>query len=419
MSGSNYEQYLMKQQRLHHLDSLRGIAALIVVMAHYFAAFYPYTIFGLQGNYHQKSIWEDIVFCPPFGFFVAGHLAVCLFFILSGYVLSYGFLGEIRRIDKIVSAVIKRPIRLGGLVLFTIIAGYGLWVNKAFYNTAVADLSGSRPWFSDYWNGELDILRLIIDIVTSLFSRGFIYNPPLWTIKIELYGSFLVFLFVAIFGRYKYRLPILLFLLAIFHRSFYAGFILGVIVADIVKNHNMLIRIKSNRYISMLLFVLFLYLSSYPYCAKSDFIKQTIFYALPFDQWLGRGYPIIAALTIFILVMISSRIKKYLTRPILIFLGRISYGLYAIHFLVLGSLSSYLFSALYLHLGYHLSFLLVLISGFPIIILFAYLSTIYIDEPAIKLASYLADNALKFLNSRICPKLKGLKTHNAGSDREM
>ena len=406
----------MKQQRQHHLDSLRGIAALIVVLTHYFAAFYPYAIFGIQGNYYQKSIWEDIVFFPPFGLLVAGHLAVCLFFILSGYLLSYGFLGEIRRTDKIVSAVLKRPIRLGGLVLFTIIAGYCLWYSKAFFNTVVADLSGSKPWFSNCWKGELDFIHLIKDIVTSMFSHASIYNPPLWTMKIELYGSFFVFLFVGLFGRFKYRLLILLFLSAIFHRSLYLGFILGVIVADIVKNHDIFFKLESNRYVSMFLFVFFLYLSSYPYYANSDFIKQTILYALPIDKWLGHGYPMIAALTIFILVKISSRIKKYLTHPILIFVGRVSYGLYAIHFLVLGSISSYLFSALYIHFGfgYHLSFLLVLITGFPTIILLAYLATIYIDDTAMKSASYLSDKALEFLNPGIFLNLKHLIRHCTG-----
>lgn len=276
----------MKHYR-QYLDSLRGMAALIVVMAHYVAAFYPYAIFGFQGNYHQKTIWENIVFFPPFGLFVAGHLAVCFFFILSGFVLSYGFLGESRRTDKILASVIKRPVRLGGLVLFTIIAGYGLWYCNLFYNSVIADLSGSKPWFSVYWTEELVFVDLIKDIMTSMFSHGSIYNPPLWTIKIELYGSVLIFLFVAIFGRFKYRLSVLLFLVAVLHRSFYVGFFLGVIMADIVKNHNFLSKLESNRYVSIFLFAFFLYLSSYPYCANSDFIKQTTFYALPIDKWFG------------------------------------------------------------------------------------------------------------------------------------
>jgi peptidoglycan/LPS O-acetylase OafA/YrhL len=388
----------MNTQRLPYIDSLRGIAALIVVLSHYAAAFYPYSIYGLQGNYRQKALWEDIFFYPPFGVLVAGHFAVSLFFILSGYVLSYSFLGEHRRMDALLKAACKRPVRLGGLVLFTVLAGYGLWDAGWFYHQEIAELSGSAPWFSQYWQGDADSWKLIQDIGLSLFASGSTYNPPLWSIKVELYGSFLVFFFVAVWGASRHRLLILFFFLFLFHRGFYAGFILGMMAADIVKNHPRVISRISNRYVSIALFLLCVYFSSYPYCADADFFQQT-WYALPVPKWVGRGFPLVGAFALFVMVVTNSRTQKYLTHRIWLFFGRISYSVYAVHFLVLGSVSSFLFLTLYPHFGYFLSFLMVLISGLAIIVVTAYAATIYIDEPAIRIASSVADHVVGFLKS--------------------
>jgi len=193
----------MNQSRQAHLDSLRGIAALIVVIAHYLAAFYPYTIFGNQGGYQQHADWENMVFYPPFGLLVAGHFAVCLFFILSGYVLSYSYLGESKRRQKILASIIKRPIRLGGLVWLAIICGSLLWYCGLFFNGEVSDLTSSKPWLNSFWEKNFNFNAFFIDFASSAFSKGSIYNPPLWTIKIELYGSLMVYLFLLFLGNFK------------------------------------------------------------------------------------------------------------------------------------------------------------------------------------------------------------------------
>lgn len=65
-----------------------------------------------------------------------------------------------------------------------------------------------------------------------------------------------------------------------------------------------------------------------------------------------------SAMLIFILAISNDRWKKYLNVPILRFLGGISYGIYAIHLLVLESLSSWLFIVLNEYLSYSVSFLL-------------------------------------------------------------
>ena len=389
----------MNQSRQSHLDSLRGIAAFIVVMFHYFISFYPYTIFGNKGSYQQQSIWEDILFYPPFGLIVSGHFAVCLFFILSGYVLSYSYLGEALRIQKIAAAIVKRPIRLGGLVLFTIILGALLWHSELYFNGAVSDIT-TNPKLSSYWKGNIDYQKLLLDITTSPFSNGETYNPPLWTIKLELYGSMIVFLFVFLFGSFKYRLLILLLLTvaAFFKYNLSQGFFIGMIIADLVKNHDFNKVLKSKRYFPILLLTLFFYLSSYPNYVNSDFLEGTVYKVLPNDHKFGSGYPMLSALLLFVFVITNSRIKVYLNRPFLQFLGRISYGLYAIHFLVIGSISCWLFLRINRHIDYGLSFLVVLLSGLPLIIILAYLVTKYVDKPSIKLANFVGEKTIVFIN---------------------
>lgn len=381
----------MSRSRQEHLDSLRGIAALIVVFVHYFAAFYPYSILGPQAGYLQHSSWEDLLFFPPFGLIVSGHFAVCSFYILSGYVLSWSHLGEPSRTRKIISAIVKRPIRLGGLVWLSILAGSLLWYFGLFSNAVVAEVSTSKPWFSHYWAGEFQAGRLLVDLFTSSFRKGEIYNPPLWTIKIELYGSLMVYFFLLLFGRFKYRPLISVFLILFFKDSLYQGFWLGVLMADITKNFASRISLKSHPVSIFLMSGLFLYFSSYPSYVNHEFLQRTIYAPLPDDRGFGGGYAMLAAFFLFILAISDTGLKEHLVWPALKFLGSISYGLYVMHFLILGSFSSWLFLVLHQNFGYHLSFLITLFSGVLVTVLVAFIATRYVDNPAIKFANEVGD----------------------------
>jgi peptidoglycan/LPS O-acetylase OafA/YrhL len=379
---------IMIQSRQKHLDSLRGVAAVIVVISHFFTVFYPYTVFGAQGTYAQKAFWEDLFFYPPFGMAIAGYFAVSIFFILSGYVLSYAFLGEKGVKVNIVAATVKRPFRLGGLVLASVIAGASLWCGRFFFNGTVATITGAAPWFSSFWNGEFSLHDFIRNAFCSLFSSGITYNPPLWTIKLELYGSFLVFGFLFFFGSLRYRLCILTVLLVVFHRSLYQGFVFGILLADLHKNYAGTLPSRIGRYAVLPALLLAVYFSSYPFDVSGAFRAGTIYAALPkLNNVLGGGYSMLGALLTFILVDMLPQAQEHLRSRLFLFLGKISYGLYAIHFLVIGSFSSWLFLHLRVHLGYASSFLAVFIISLPLMLGLAYLLTKYIDEPFIALAS--------------------------------
>ena len=382
----------MNQLRQHYFDSIRGIASVSVVIAHYLAAFYPYTILGSQGIYPQRTVWEIIIFMPPFGPLVHGPISVWLFFILSGYVLSYGYLGEPLNIIRILDAMLRRPIRLGGIVLFTIFLSSNLWWFHLYFNAAVAGLSHSKPWFSSFWEGEILPYKVLIDIITAMFKKAELYNPPFWTIRVELYGSLLIFLLMLVAGRLKYRLLLflavtisLLTVKSEFSRC--SGLITGVMVADFVKTHNFIIRLKAKNLFSVILGLAFLYFSSYERLSRNIYVKEHVYAFIPKDSELGL-YPLLSALSLFLLVITNDRLKSFLQHPLFQFLGKISYAMYAIHFIILGSVSSWLFLMLNHRLPYGLSFLLVSLLSAPIIILTSIWMTKYIDEPSTKAAAY-------------------------------
>lgn len=75
-------------QKLNHWESLRGLAAMTVLFGHFFSTFYP-----ALGNadikfIHTKNAIELFIAKSPLNILYSGNFGVCIFFILSGYVLN-------------------------------------------------------------------------------------------------------------------------------------------------------------------------------------------------------------------------------------------------------------------------------------------------------------------------------------------
>lgn len=376
------------------MDALRGVAALQVMGTHYISAFYPYAVFGPQGSYVKKSSWEALLFFPPFGLLTAGNFAICLFFILSGYVLSYRFLGERHALQNIASAMLKRPIRLGGLVVFTIVLSAALWAGGFYFNSEVSALTGARPWFEWPWKGVFEFSSLLVNMGTGLFAQAGHYNPPLWTIKIELYGSMYVFIFLMIFGASRYRGLIILALLLMLRNSPYFGFFMGLLLADIVKNHADKIQDGYRKALVLIALIGAVYFSSYPGYVSPAFLRTTAYGVLPERSAMFVGYPMLAAVLVFGLLVLSRTCQQALTRPSMLWLGRVSYAVYALHFLLLGSWASWLFLAWQPLLGHDLAFLAVIACSLPLTLWLAHWVTVLVDTPSARLGQGLSRRAM-------------------------
>ena len=78
-------------KKIRYLDGLRGLAAFEVVFHHFILAFYPALFAGPGVPTHLAPGQEVFVSGSVLNLLYDGNFAVCIFFVLSGYVLSHKF----------------------------------------------------------------------------------------------------------------------------------------------------------------------------------------------------------------------------------------------------------------------------------------------------------------------------------------
>lgn len=209
-----------RPMRFRFLDALRGWAAVVVLFHHIF-------VDGLPAN----SFMADRLFWAKI-FFMNGTFAVCLFFVISGFSLSIGYLktGNDRGLARMAAG---RYLRLA-IPIFSICAiTYLLMV----FN--VIPPSAQRPSPLDVFGNFAPTIQGLLGF--SLFttfvspSTAGSYNPPLWTMFYEFLGSFMVFATIAISRSWRLRTWILavLFLTIGVYEPFFALFVAGILIADL------------------------------------------------------------------------------------------------------------------------------------------------------------------------------------------
>ncbi len=386
---------LLAKHRDVHFDSLRGIAACMVAIAHFLAAFYPYSVFGNAQGVSQHALWESAFLFPPFSLFTSGHFAVCLFFVLSGYVLSVRMIGEHHQTIRLIGAIVKRPIRLAGVLLFSVFCGVLLIELGLLFHHEAGTLSTSTFWIGQFFTNEIHWPTLLKQLVTA--KAGSEYNPPLWTLRIELVGSILVFLLLLGINwmSYGWRVLILLAVLVLLYSKtrYYDGFIWGMLLADAYKHRQFY---KIPKFLTPFCIVVAVVLAAFPFyfIGNATDAKKLP----PWLQSISPHVPSLAAVVVLIMVLASDHLQRLLSRPLLIWLGDISYGLYAIHFLFLSSICAYMQLTLSNSIGYGWASVATFAVYVVLVLLASQVIKVFIDDPSIKMAGFVDRYVRKILS---------------------
>ena len=129
--------------RIDYMESIRGLAAVQVLLLHSFAAFLPGLVYAVPGS---PAVLRQIHLSPLF-FLYDGYSAVYVFFVLSGYVLTLSFA---RQLDHPLAIIAARIVRLGlPTLLATIVAALIYMIFERPHAEAGALVSSE--WFSKQW----------------------------------------------------------------------------------------------------------------------------------------------------------------------------------------------------------------------------------------------------------------------------
>jgi peptidoglycan/LPS O-acetylase OafA/YrhL len=195
-------QGLPKAPRIAYLESIRGLAAVQVLLLHFLAAFAPDLVFSLPA----AAAVAGYIHLSPLYFLYDGYSAVYIFFALSGYVLTRSFE---RNLAQPSSQILARVIRLGLPAFAATLVAAAVMLMFGRANLPAGQLSGSA-WFASQWNAEVSIFAVIRDGIVNALLLGYRGLPgvaflapwqqpveqsfvaPLWTLSIEFYGSIVV-----------------------------------------------------------------------------------------------------------------------------------------------------------------------------------------------------------------------------------
>jgi len=381
-------------KKINYLDGLRGLAAFMVVFHHFILAFYPALFSGADATTHLKPGVEAFASGSVFNLFYNGNFAVCIFFVISGFVMSHKFF-QFKDHEIITASAIKRYLRLAIPVSISVFLAYLFMKFSLFYNNQAADISGSG-WLGGFWNFTPNFMDMLNQaFVGTFFSSVFEYNKTLWTIAFEFTGSFLVLGFVALFGKMRNRHWAYLVAIIIFLQSYYLAFILGMILSDLMAHKNMIIQaFDRSKILRTGLLLLGLFIGSYP--SGLD-VTGTIYAPLnnSFMADPAVMYHVLGAFLVIMVLLDSKRMQKFFSGKYLLFLGEISFAMYLLHFIILGSFSSFIFLKLSPHVSYFANFAISFMLSVAIIIPTAYLMSRHIDRRVVKLSHKAYDYLFK------------------------
>lgn len=177
------------RQRYEKFDGLRGFASLAVVI-HHSVLFYDYALFSGRPD-QSHTTWDLAVSAAPLTPAGWGNLAVCIFFVLSGFVLAHSF--ERTKLNW-PAIMVKRYLRLTlPIIVACLLAGLILLSGLGFYHRFVklvplSMLAGTVIESPRLAGAVREGLTAVFKAQSHLAS----YDGVLWTMPIEFAGSCLL-----------------------------------------------------------------------------------------------------------------------------------------------------------------------------------------------------------------------------------
>lgn len=345
-------------QRIYFLDSLRGIAAIMVVFYHFIGWHYPSSL-----KFHLSS------------FVFNGSDAVSFFFVLSGLVLSLGLFKSIDKLN-IWNYAYRRILRLYPAYVLIVLANFLYW------NRASIDLTLLKELF---YNNSQNIWQELL-----LLRANHKFYVPGWTLEVEMALSLLMPLIIVVARyniKYLYFLLLMPFLISGHISSFIFHFTLGTLIAfhyESIRDYDF----KSSKWFKyryLLYFIIFL-LYSIRHVERMSAFGPFYYKMMEYLRIDLFHYTGLASAAILVIVINNQKIQNFLHKKIFKFLGEISYSVYLTHWLFVVFIMDNWQKLLSYFPNFYTGFITLLIICLTATLTSSYLLYKYIELPFIKLS---------------------------------
>lgn len=345
--------------------------------------------FGAQGG--ALDVWQAWFATSPLFVLINGSFAVYIFFVLSGYVIAISI---DRFTGSVVSASLARLVRLSipcaaSIVLAAIVLSQGA---PNFERTASVvnhgwPLAMMPPKDGSFWLAALNDL-LGYYYITSVSPL----NPVLWSMQKELIGSIGIILIFRTIQNDAFRLWALVIMstLAVkydLEPYYYLCFTFGASMYVLRR-----FIAKTPAYASWAILAAGVLLGGKPFFTPP--VESVYFSPYAFIAGIGGAMYIWTAGSILVVlgVLTCAPAARLMESPVCQFLGRVSFGVYLIHLPLIMTLMATLF----INFGQGSDLAFVGLSAIFIGAVYglAYAFTVYVDEPATRLARWVKGRKL-------------------------
>lgn len=380
-----------RADRLPYLDGLRGVAALAVVIFH-------------MNGFNSVLLWHEGVFDLPrviLGRITNGNFAVCIFFALSGYVLASPFTARSFPNWRLGDAAVRRYFRLTPVAFFAVLLSFLVWTTYGYHTKDIAALGPGFAWMANTYSSPPTFSGALYNGLFGVYASDNSYVGTLWTIAIELWGSLFLFAVLALFPVKQAFVRVALILVAVLVGFFGSnGIYISLFLVGSIFSFEK--RLAGPWY----LLLPAVYLGSLDQWSP-DLAALAAFAKFSWSTYAATNIShAIAAALLLSAVLGSPFLQKFFSVPPVLWLGRVSFSLYAVHIIVIFSVGNGVFIAMtglgHDRLAALCAILSVLACSFSLAVAFHRL----IDVPSQRLAKAIA------------PRILGRRSFDGSNSRE-
>lgn len=292
------------------VEIIRGICAIQVFLSHILCV--------------QKSSLIENMQQSPFHFLFDGQCAVIVFFVLSGF-----FYYSKKELNwQIYYQKIKRKsLHIFPSYWISIIIG-SIICNLYLHNDINMNQPEDTDWINNFWQSHIQLSDFVKASLILPFNNFDLINPPSWYLAIEVKMFIIMPIIIYFFNRSSWLLAYTLIMFNIFFEipfiTSIGSFTLGAITNKLIEQHAEIKLSKTKAIIIILISIFILNINNEIKFPVQEITKNQI----NLFQSIG------ASLLIFVFYTSKINAKKWYNQ-IFIYLGKLSYEIYIIHFILL------------------------------------------------------------------------------------